>query len=126
MWPKTAVVDWTKVSLHVKPLELTGLPARDYVAALAVRYVWGISDIADRNLLQTPGGRVVSVDEEYRGREVNFRVELKRERCAWVVKWLDGDGNFESMGTAAWAVPGGLKARLAVVQERASMRALFV
>lgn len=102
LWPPTAVADWTARPLHLHWDALTPLGKRDYVAALLARYAFGISDLADRNFLVAQSGRVVSVDEECRGRRVDFAVELKKTRCAHVRAWLDA--HFDELDVGAWGL----------------------
>lgn len=87
--PDTILVDWRKIPSHivVKDLIKNGKEMRDYVLLLLARWIFGISDLADRNFLRAEG-RVFSVDEEYRGRPVNFMSELRKGKCELIRTWL--------------------------------------
>jgi len=129
VWPATEVVDWSKVVNHVTPAALATSDTAmcDYVGALCMRWLFGISDCADRNFLLISGGtRVLSVDEEYRGKDVCFAKELRKKRCEIVRRWLAA-GGYARLRTrmAAWVVPADLKVRHEALLSEATCVALF-
>jgi len=119
VWPPTEVVDWGQVRLHLDIDALNDDEMQDYVRALIARWAWGISDLADRNFL-CAGGRVYSIDEEYRGREVNFAVELKKHKCSKVRAWIDV--NYEKLGVGMWQLPSD---KMEVLNCKSSLLNLF-
>ncbi len=119
VWPPTEVVDWGQVKLHLDIDALNDDEMRDYVRALCARWAWGVSDLADRNFL-CARGRVYSIDEEYRGRDVNFGVELKKAKCSKVRAWIDV--NYEKLGVGVWQLPSD---KMAVLNCKSSLLNLF-
>ena len=129
VWPATEVMDWSKVANHITPAALAASDTAmcDYVAALCARWVFGVSDLADRNFLLLSGGsRVLSIDEEYRGKTVDFAKELKGKRCTLIRAWLSG-GGYARLKTVleVWEVPEAEKPRMAVLRDEAACMALF-
>ncbi len=124
VWPPTEVVDWGQVKLHLDIDALNDDEMRDYVRALCARWAWGVSDLADRNFLCTHG-RVYSIDEEYRGRDVNFAVELKKHKCGKVRTWVDT--HYESLGFAKWwvSLSTGVESKMATLRNKQSCLDLF-
>lgn len=90
VWPPTEVVDWEKIPLHFdyKGRELLEQEMIDYVHNLLYRYLFGISDLADRNFLMV-GGRVISIDEEIKDRLDDLSIELKKNKCLFIQNWLE-------------------------------------
>ena len=88
-WPSdTILVDWRKVKSHICFAEFTAQEMLDYVLLLLARYIFGVSDLADRNFLLKEG-RVYSIDEEYRAKPVHFLAELRKNRCLAIRTWLE-------------------------------------
>jgi hypothetical protein len=83
---------------NVSPSEMC-----EYVLLLLARWLFGVSDLADRNFILR-AGHVYSIDEEYVGRPVNFKTEL-RAKCAFVGRWVAE--NYASLVSkmASWDVP---------------------
>lgn len=125
LWPPTEVFEGA--ALHLSFARLTPAQMRDYVEALLVRWLFGISDLADRNFLLSRSGRVVSIDEEYRDRNVSFQTELRKNRCAAIVQWLrDRPDHYDSLRVAGWThVPERLQPRLATLLRRDGVVGLF-
>ncbi len=124
VWPATEVVDWGQVKLHLDIDALNDNEMRDYVRALCARWAWGVSDLADRNFL-CARGRVYSIDEEYRGRDVNFGVELKKAKCSKVRSWIDT--HYESLDFAKWWVPlhTGVEEKMGTLRNKQTCLDLF-
>jgi len=121
VWPPTEIVDWSKVSLHFHIENLSKVEITDYMTALLMRYVFGISDLADRNFLMTQG-RVISIDEEIFDNKVNFMIELKKNRCAFIKEWLI---NNHSNLLLDWDVDDKYNERLVSVQSKDQCIQLF-
>ena len=125
LWPPTEIVDWEKVPLHFSVYEITDQEKKDYIEALLCRYLFGISDLADRNFLMV-NGRVISVDEEYRDHVVDFQKELRKNRCSMVYLWVDE--MYSYLGVSNWTIPDELKTcevRLEIVKNKEECLALF-
>jgi hypothetical protein len=103
LWPETLVVDWTNIPLHFqyKNKNLSFLEMKDYVENLLFRYLFGISDLADRNFLMVKG-RVISIDEEIKGKDISFLNELKKNKAKFVEDWLTE--NYEKLNIKEWCV----------------------
>lgn len=121
LWPPTEVVDWNKVPLHLNIDHLTPQEWNDYVTALLMRYVFGISDLADRNFLMV-NGRVISIDEEINSRNVSFMVELKKTKCATIHEWLKLHYDELSLD---WEIPEEALDKLTIIQKKEKCMALF-
>jgi hypothetical protein len=96
-WPETRVVDWKQTPLHLdfKQRPLSDNEMIDYVTSLLFRYKYRLGDLADRNFLRA-NNRVYSIDEEsIRSEPLNFRTELKKNRCNSIIKWLET--NFDKL-----------------------------
>jgi hypothetical protein len=124
LWPPTEVAEWSAATpLHFDAAKATFAQMKAYIQALLVRYVFGISDLADRNFLLAKG-TVISVDEEYRDHPVDFPKELKKNRCAKVREWLER--NYEELGVGTWEFAEPKYAeRAAAIQTKESCCALF-
>ena len=105
-WPlDLELVNWFNIPSHLDITKLTNVEFSDYVLNLLARWIFGISDLADRNFLRK-NGHIHSIDEEYRDKTVNFWNELKKNKCATIVEWLNN--NYESVilpRVSKWVVP---------------------
>lgn len=101
LWPPTEVVDWDAVPFHFthKDRPLTDQEYIDYIHAILFRYLFGISDLADRNFLMVEG-RVISIDEEEIGKEIPVYATLKRSRSAFIHNWLKD--HYEQLNVSTW------------------------
>lgn len=101
VWSETEVVDWDKIPLHFdyKTRELTEQEMIDYVHNILYRYLFGISDLADRNFLMV-SGRVISIDEEIQGKLDVVNIELKKNKCLFIQNWLKD--NYEKLNVNKW------------------------
>jgi hypothetical protein len=63
---------------------------REYVENLIYRYIFSLSDIADRNFLVV-NDKVYSVDEEHTG--LKLASELKKNKCIYLKKWVSDNYN---------------------------------
>ena len=126
-WPaETEIVDWSQVPSHIKVNELSEDEMVDYVLLLLARFIFGVSDLADRNFLKKDG-HILSIDEEYRGRPVHFKNELKQTKCSIIKEWLIK--NYATLiqpRVEVWVnIPGELSAKFETVRHRVSCLALF-
>lgn len=129
--PGSYVMDWSRVALHIRFADdVARFRVVDYVHALLVRYLFGISDASDRNFLVASGGIVVGVDEDSaKDRRVDLRDMLGPAKSAWVSAWIRE--NFQKLEVNRWALPrdvGSLQSyadRLRDLQTRDSCVALF-
>jgi hypothetical protein len=71
----------------------------DYVHNLLFRYLFGISDLADRNFLMV-NGQVISIDEEIEGKLNGLNYELKKNKCIFIQNWLKD--NYEKLNVNKW------------------------
>jgi hypothetical protein len=95
VWPETEVVDWNKMAqfhFKYKMGNRTEQELNDYVSALLFRYIRGISDLADRNFLLY-NGRVISIDEDIEGKNVNIYTELRKNKADYIYNWLNKNYN---------------------------------
>lgn len=101
VWPETEVVDWEKIPIHFdyKTRKLTEQEMIDYVHNILYRYLFGISDLADRNFLMV-GGRVISIDEEVKDRLDGLTYELRKNKCLFIHNWLKD--NYEKLNVKKW------------------------
>mmetsp|Transcript_15666 Transcript_15666/g.21493 ORF Transcript_15666/g.21493 Transcript_15666/m.21493 type:complete len:698 (+) Transcript_15666:227-2320(+) len=124
--PETEIVDWSRVPSHIKVSELSDGEMADYVLLLLARYIFGVSDLADRNFLRKDG-HILSIDEEYRDRPVNFKNELKQAKCSIIKSWLVQ--HFDALikpKVERWGnIPEKLSAKFGTVRDRVSCLALF-
>ena len=98
---------------------------KDYILNLLFRWIFGISDLADRNFLRKDD-RVYSIDEEYKDRTVSFQVELKKNKCSIILEWLKD--NYESLiftVLSSWKVPEKYSARFEEVCDENKVKLLF-
>ncbi len=123
LWPPTEVLVTTGTGVHWVADRLSTRQMADYVDALLGRWIFGISDLADRNFLARRDGRLVAIDEEIRGRAVNFQVELKKNRCAIIEKWITK--HFEELSVQTWSVPQDKTKRLKLVQSKENILLVF-
>jgi hypothetical protein len=70
-----------------------------YVELLLMRYVFGITDLADRNFL-VKNDKIYSIDEEYKGKDVSIYLELKMNKCKKIKDWLEE--NYEKLTIKEW------------------------
>jgi hypothetical protein len=110
-WPVTDVVDWAQLEGHVwAPMQAGCRPTRqekiDYILAVLARFVIGIGDYADRNFLRA-NGRLYSLDEDPRSSKVwpHLYGELRKNKAAMVLGWLDEFGPEILAVTEAWVIP---------------------
>lgn len=125
LWPVTEVVDWKQIPFHFtyKQRPLTQQEYKDYIHALLFRYVFGISDWADRNFLMSKG-RVISIDEEIENRELDVYATVQKNKAAMIHQWLTN--HYDQLEVSQWNVQGAAKqAKLAIIQHREQCLALF-
>jgi len=125
-WPSdTVLVDWRHISSHIDLTNVTVHEMTDYVLALLARWIFGISDLADRNFLRKDG-RILSIDEEYVDRPVNFLTELQTKKCYLVKTWLMAhyDERIAPVLTR-WSVPEQNRAKYAIVRDYKNCLTLF-
>jgi DNA-directed RNA polymerase subunit H (RpoH/RPB5) len=103
VWPETEVIDWSDIPLHfsyqLRPL--TEEEKKDYVHAILYRYLFGISDFADRNFLMK-NGRVISIDEDIENNNVNIYNELKKNKAEYFYNWIKQ--NYNKLNIQDWDV----------------------
>jgi hypothetical protein len=129
VWPpETEIVDWRRVASHIQfkkeGYDVSPSQMVEYVLLLLARWLFGISDLADRNFILR-AGHVYSIDEEYLGRPVNFKTELKGARCAFVGRWVAENHAALANKLATWDVPAELRERHAQLLDRDRCVALF-
>ncbi len=130
LWPPTEVVDPAATSHHfsLKAFaagRLSGEENADYVLALLARYVFGVSDLAERNFIRAKG-RVYSVDEETRKPELYFERELGCRRVESVAAWIDGNWETVRSSVSGWTqVPQRRHSFWKTVCDRAQVLRLF-
>ena len=123
LWPATEVFDDAQAGLHLRFESLSLQQMKDYVRALLARWVYGTSDLADRNFLLS-SGRVYSIDEEMRGHPVSFGVELKSKRCNAVAAWVST--HYASLGVHEWVFASAeLAARASKLADKSFVLGLF-
>lgn len=89
IWPKTEVVDWSKINLHLNFNDnFTCEEIKDYLQSLLFRYIRGISDLADRNFLRKDSS-IISIDEDIEDKDLNIYNELKKNKANIVYKWMN-------------------------------------
>ena len=102
VWPETEVVDWEnmeKFHFNYKYI-LSFNQVTDYIKAILFRYVFGISDLADRNFIVLDD-RVISIDEDISGNWVNLYGELKKNKAQWVYNKIEE--HYDILGINTWA-----------------------
>lgn len=96
VWGITFVVDWSKVTpdkSKCSHLDSRGLFEKDpelfaqYVLALFYRYIFGISDLADRNFLVV-NRAVYSIDEDTYNKDINMKNELRKDIIEDILQFL--------------------------------------
>ena len=123
VWPDTKIVDWSKVDLHLKLDELDDEQMQKYVELLLMRYVFGISDLADRNFL-VKNDKIYSIDEEYKGKCVSIYLELKKNKCKKIRDWLEE--NYEKLMIKEWKdIKGENKIKYSKIIDKAKCLKLF-
>ena len=106
------IVNWFNIPSHLEISSLSDIEFSDYVLNLLARWIFGISDLADRNFLRK-NGRIYSVDEEYKDRDVNFWNELRKNKCNTVYNWLCANYEmFILQRLNEWIVPEKYKEKL--------------
>jgi len=123
LWPETEVVDWKQLRAYEFKDEFPDLTKQeklDYMAALLLRYVTSIGDLATRNFVRC-GGRVLSLDEDgLPNSQFSFATQLPAKRRARARQWLQDLWPELSGLVRAWDVPGinadGAAVRLAKLQ----------
>jgi hypothetical protein len=99
-WSETEVVDWSTIPLHFDYTQsLTSQEMTDYVHGLLFRYLYGVSDLADRNFLKVKG-RIISIDEDIENKNVNLYSELKRNKSEYIQNWLET--NYHRLDVLQW------------------------
>lgn len=127
-WPETEVVDWNKIPFHFdyKKRPLTEQEYIDYIHAVLFRYLLGISDYADRNVVMKDG-RVISIDEDVENKQVNLYDALKKNKADFLYTWLKD--NYEKLNVASWTLKNPenqeQQKKLAEIQNRAACLRLF-
>ena len=119
------IVNWFAVHSHIDVKKLRDNEMKDYILNLLFRWIFGISDLADRNFLRKDD-RVYSIDEEYKDRTVSFQVELKKNKCSIILEWLKD--NYESLiftVLSSWKVPEKYSARFEEVCDENKVKLLF-
>ena len=125
LWPQTEVVDWKQIPFHFtyKARALTQQEYTDYIHALLFRYLLGVSDFADRNFLMKDG-RVISIDEDVEGRDIDLYATLQKNKAAFLHEWLKT--NYEQLSVSQWVVTNiNQRGKLEEIQNKASCLALF-
>ena len=131
LWPLTEVVDPVATGCHLdsesfRDKTLTNIEIADYVHALLARYLFGISDLADRNFIRARG-RIYSIDEETRKYELNFMKELRIQRCKTVVEWIEDNWTAVHEHVSAWIkIPEARKSFWETLCERENCLKLFL
>lgn len=122
VWPPTKVIDWDKVPLHFDIDKANYSQIKSYIQAILVRYIFGISDLADRNFL-VYRNTVIAVDEEYRNNDVNFQKELKKTKCAKITEWLKV--NYDALELNKFQVADKYATKLKTIQNKNECIQLF-
>ena len=129
LWPPTEVVDPAATNHHMnlnRFTELSEQEKEDYVLALFARYVFGASDLGDRNFVRA-NGRVFSVDEETRRPDdISFVRELGCRRIVPVATWVDQNWPAIFSKVSSWTqIPKERYAFWEAACDRAQVAALF-
>lgn len=125
LWPATEVVDWKQIPFHFthKARALTNQEYTDYIHAILFRYLLGVSDFADRNFLMKDG-RVISIDEDVEGRDIDLYATLQKNKAAFLYEWLQS--HYEHLGVSQWVIANeNQRGKLIEIQNKASCLALF-
>jgi hypothetical protein len=125
LWPATEVVDWKQIPFHFtyKARALTQQEYTDYIHALLFRYLLGVSDFADRNFLMKDG-RVISIDEDVEGRDIDLYATLQKNKAAFLHEWLEK--HYDQLSVSQWVISNeNQRGKLEEIQNKASCLALF-
>jgi hypothetical protein len=125
LWPATEVVDWKQIPFHFtyKARPLTQQEYMDYIHAILFRYLLGVSDFADRNFLMKDG-RVISIDEDVEGRDIDMYGTLQKNKAAFLHEWLQN--HYEQLLVSQWGITNeNQRGKLIEIQNKASCLALF-
>jgi len=115
-----------EIFLFIEIKNLNDSEFTDYVLNLLARWIFGISDLADRNFLRKDG-HVYSIDEEYKDRSVSFKTELRKNKCDIIIKWLNKNYNSKILPfVSKWSVPEKYKNKLKELQNKQSVIGLFI
>ncbi len=98
MW-NTTVINWEKMDTFLPKVSKNlnkdniGPVLKDYVTLIYFRYIFGISDLADRNFMiksveDETKDVLYSIDEEVIGQDINIYTNLKKTRCEMINKYL--------------------------------------
>ena len=99
------LVNWFNITSHLQINSLNDTEFTDYVLNLLARWIFGISDLADRNFLRK-NGHIYSIDEEYKDKNVSFWNELRKNKCKIVYDWIkDNYEKFVFDRVNKWIVP---------------------
>ena len=104
-WPaETEIVDWNQVPSHIRVADLSDGEMVDYVLLLLARYIFGVSDLADR-----------------------IKNELRQAKCSIIKTWLVS--NYDAVinpRVDVWVnIPSNFIIRFETVRRRESCLALF-
>ena len=125
LWPLTEVVDWKQIPFHFthKARALSNQEYTDYIHALLFRYLLGVSDFADRNFLMKDD-RVISIDEDVEGRDIDLYATLQKNKAAFLHEWLQT--HYKLLGVSQWVITNeNQRVKLIEIQNKASCLALF-
>jgi len=125
LWPQTEVVDWKQIPFHFthKARTLSHQEYTDYIHAVLFRYLLGVSDFADRNFLMKDG-RVISIDEDVEGRDIDLYATLQKNKAAFLHEWLQN--HYKLLGVSQWVVTNeNQRGKLIEIQNKESCLALF-
>jgi hypothetical protein len=125
LWPQTEVVDWKQIPFHFthKARALTEQEYIDYIHAILFRYLLGVSDFADRNFLMKDG-RVISIDEDVEGRDIDLYATLQKNKAAFLHEWLQT--HYEQLSVSQWSIANeNQRGKLIEIQNKESCLALF-
>lgn len=90
-WPlDLELVNWFNIHSHLQINSLNDAEFTDYVLNLLARWLFGISDLADRNFLRK-NGHIYSIDEEYKDKNVSFWNELRKNKCKIIYDWINNN-----------------------------------
>ena len=119
------LVNWFNVPSHITVTELNDMELKDYVLNLLARWIFGISDLADRNFLRK-NGHVYSIDEEYKNRPVSFKTELRKNKCEFLHRWINR--NYDTLiypVVTEWAVPEEYVGKLSFLMSKDNVLMMF-
>jgi len=125
LWPATEVVDWKQIPFHFthKARALSNQEYTDYIHAILFRYLLGVSDFADRNFLMKDG-RVISIDEDVEGRDIDLYAILQKNKAAFLHEWLQT--HYEELSVSQWGITNeNQRGKLIEIRNKASCLALF-